>query len=56
MHNRAFKKLHHHEKEIKSVTFELEVKPDTLDHSKRVDAKQSRSWLSELDTSSNVHN
>ena len=33
--------------EIKSTTFELEGKPQALDQSKRVKAKQSRSWLSE---------
>ena len=40
--------------EIKSVTFELEAKPQALDQSKRLEAKQSRSWQSVLDTSSNV--
>ena len=40
--------------EINSITFVLVVKPQALDQSKRVRAKQYKSWLSELVTSSNV--
>ena len=40
---------------MKSTTLELEVKPQALDQSNRVKVKQSKSWLLELDTFSNVH-